>query len=71
MFEPLNQERTFESIVKQIKEAIFAGKLKEGDKLPTERELARQFGVSRAAVRSAVLSLEQSGLLKIRKGSKI
>lgn len=70
MFEPLNQERTFESIVKQIKEAIFAGKLKKGDKLPTERELASQFGVSRAAVRSAVLSLEQSGLIKIRKGPK-
>ena len=70
MFVPLNQERTFESIVKQIKKAIFAGKLKKGDKLPTERELASQFGVSRAAVRSAVLSLEQSGLINIRKGSK-
>ena len=42
MFEPLNQERAFESVVKQIKEAIYAGKLKKGDKLPTERELANQ-----------------------------
>ena len=70
MFEPLNKERAFESVVKQIKEALYAGKLKQGDKLPTERELANQFGVSRAAIRGAVLSLEQSGLIKIRKGPK-
>ena len=70
MFEPLNQSRAFESVVRQIREAIYAGKLKQGDKLPTEREMAAQFGVSRAAIRSAVLSLEQSGLLEIRKGAK-
>lgn len=70
MFEPLNQSRAFESVVRQIREAIYAGKLKQGDKLPTEREMAAQFAVSRAAIRSAVLSLEQSGLLEIRKGPK-
>jgi len=70
MFEPLNQGRAFESVVRQIREAIYAGKLKQGDKLPTEREMAAQFAVSRAAIRSAVLSLEQSGLLEIRKGPK-
>jgi GntR family transcriptional repressor for pyruvate dehydrogenase complex len=69
MFKPLKQERTFESILKQIKQAIYAGELKHGDKLPTERELAQIFHVSRAAVRSAVLNLEQSGFLEIRKGA--
>ncbi len=69
MFKPLNQERTFESIVKQIKDAIYSGDFKPGDKLPTERNLATTFGVSRAAVRSAILNLEQSGFLDIKKGA--
>jgi GntR family transcriptional repressor for pyruvate dehydrogenase complex len=69
MFKPLKQERAFESIVKQIKETIYSGKLKHGDKLPTERHLAEIFNVSRAAVRSAMLNLEQSGFLEIKKGS--
>jgi len=69
MFEPLRKERTFEVIVKQLRESIYSGRFKPGDKLPTEREFAEVFNVSRAAVRSAVLNLEQSGLLEIRKGS--
>ncbi|MBW2341791.1 MAG: FadR family transcriptional regulator [Deltaproteobacteria bacterium] len=69
MFKPLSNERAFETIAKQLKEAIYSRKLKPGDKLPTERELAKMFSSSRAAVRSAVLSLEQSGLLKIQKGA--
>ena len=64
MFEPLPHERAFEAIAKQVREAIYSGKLKPGDKLPTERDLAKMFNV-----RSAVLNLEQAGLLKIRKGS--
>lgn len=69
IFEPLRNERAFESIAKQIKETIFSGKLGPGDKLPTERELAEIFNASRVSVRSALLNLEQSGLLNIRKGA--
>jgi len=69
MFEPLRTERTFEVIARQLREAIYTERFKPGDKLPTERELANIFNASRAAVRSAVLNLEQSGLLQIRKGS--
>lgn len=69
IFEPLKNERAFESIAKQIKETIFSGKLGPGDKLPTERELAEIFNASRVSVRSALLNLEQSGLLNIRKGA--
>jgi len=69
MFEPIRQARAFERIATQLREAIYAGKFTPGDKLPTERELAESFKASRAAVRSAVLNLEQSGLLQIRKGS--
>jgi len=69
MFEPLRTERTFEVIARQLREAIYRETFKPGDKLPTERELATMFNASRAAVRSAILNLEQSGLLLIRKGS--
>lgn len=69
MFKPLRTERTFEFILQQIKEAIFSGKLNVGDKLPTERELAKTFGASRASVRSAILNLEQAGLVKIKQGA--
>jgi DNA-binding FadR family transcriptional regulator len=69
MFTSLKQERTFEAIVTQIKEAIYGGALKHGDKLPTERDLAQTFKVSRAAIRSAMLNLEQSGFLQIKKGA--
>ena len=69
MFKQLRTERTFEFILQQIKEAIYSGKLKVGDKLPTERELAKTFGASRASVRLAVLNLEQSGLIAIKQGA--
>jgi GntR family transcriptional repressor for pyruvate dehydrogenase complex len=69
MFKTLPRERTFETVVKQIKEAIYSAKLKHGDKLPTERDLAQIFNVSRAAVRSAMLNLEQSGFLQIKQGA--
>jgi GntR family transcriptional repressor for pyruvate dehydrogenase complex len=69
MFKPLKGERAFESIASQIRKEICSGKLKPGDKLPTERELARIFNTSRVSVRSALLNLEQSGLLHIKKGA--
>jgi GntR family transcriptional repressor for pyruvate dehydrogenase complex len=69
MFKPLPHERAFEAIVRQLKEAIYSNRLKPGEKLPTERGLAKMFNASSAAVRSAVLNLEQAGLLKIKKGA--
>lgn len=69
MFRPLKGERAFESIASQIRDEIYSEKLKPRDKLPTERELARIFNASRVSVRSALLNLEQSGLLHIKKGA--
>ena len=69
MFEPIPQERAFETIAKQLRQAIYSEEFKTGDKLPTERELAKLFNVSRAAVRSAILNLEQFGLIQIKKGA--
>ncbi len=70
MFKPLRGERAFESIASQIREEIYSERLKPEDKLPTERELARIFNASRVSVRSALLNLEQSGLLHIKKGAR-
>jgi GntR family transcriptional repressor for pyruvate dehydrogenase complex len=55
-------------IVEQIEARIFAGDLKVGDQLPPERELGEQFGVSRTAVREAVKTLREKGLIEIQHG---
>lgn len=53
----------------QVEQLIIKGELRPGDRLPPERELARQFGVSRTVVREAVRSLVAKGLLEVRPGS--
>ncbi len=61
------------SIVQQLTAKILSGELKAGDRLPTERELAQQFKVSRSSVHQAVLRLESQGLLSIvpRRGTVV
>ena len=51
-----------------IEEAIRLGQLAEGEKLPSEKELCAQFGVSRTAMREALRMLSARGLLRIEKG---
>ncbi len=68
MYLPIQSERLYERIVSQIEQRVEAGDLKVGDQLPSERELAEQFAVSRTAVREAVKALRQKGLLEIRPG---
>ena len=60
--------RAYENIVRQIRAFIKNGKLKQGDRLPNERELSGTFKVSRATVREAILSLEAAKLLIRRRG---
>lgn len=55
-------------IVEQIQRRILAGELKVGDHLPPERDLAEQFQVSRTAVREAVKTLSEKGLVAVRPG---
>lgn len=69
-FAPLDRRRAFESIVDQVREAIFSGRYGPGARLPTERELAAQFGVARHAVREAIRVLEHSGLVTVRRGAQ-
>ena len=68
MFKTIRKARLSDEIVKQIKETLFAGKLQAGDRLPAERELAEQFETSRASVREALRTLEQEGMIQVRKG---
>lgn len=68
-FTPLERADLADRIVDEIKRMIFEHRLLPGDKLPTERDLAAQFGVSRASVREALHSLETLGLIQARVGS--
>ncbi|CAN5894046.1 FadR/GntR family transcriptional regulator [soil metagenome] len=60
-----------EKIIAQITDAVVAGHLMPGSRLPTERELADQFGVSRTVVRDAIKTLAGRGFLQVRHGSGI
>lgn len=61
--------RLFRRIADDLAAAIAAGKYRVGDRLPSERDLATAFGVSRATVREAVVALQNDGILKVRMGS--
>jgi GntR family transcriptional regulator, transcriptional repressor for pyruvate dehydrogenase complex len=63
------QGRVSEAIVRRITEQITDGRLAAGHKLPAEREMARRFKTSRVSVREAYRSLEDVGLLHIRRGA--
>jgi GntR family transcriptional regulator, transcriptional repressor for pyruvate dehydrogenase complex len=67
-FEPRQTKRAFEHIVEQIRNLVYTGVIKPGERLPSERELAQQFQTGRLAVREAFRVLEQMGLLHIKTG---
>ena len=60
--------RISHTIVEQIRDAIFSGELNPGDRLPPEKDLAEDFGVSKSSLREAFRALEALGLLEIRQG---
>src|SRR3984893_16470813 len=68
MYTPIQSARVFEQVAMQIETRILQGELRSGDRLPTERELAEQFHVSRTAVRAAMKILAQKGLVGMRPG---
>src|SRR4051794_20250670 len=70
LFAPVSIARASSSIADQIRQAILTGKLDQGDRLPPERELAEQFGVSRVTVRDALRALEAMGLIEVRVGAR-
>ncbi len=68
LFSPIQSRRAFEQVSLKIKELIFQGVLKPGDKLLSEAHLASQFNVGRQTIREALRLLELSGFIVIHKG---
>lgn len=69
MFAPIETRRAADAIIEQVRGQVAEGALVPGDRLPPERELAAAFGVSRNTVREALRSLENTGLLTLKKGA--
>lgn len=70
LIEPIKSQRTFEEVSNRIKELIFAGALKPGEKLPSENAMAQLFQVGRQSVREALRVLERSGFISVKMGVK-
>jgi GntR family transcriptional repressor for pyruvate dehydrogenase complex len=68
VYRTVKTSRLFEQIVKQVEDSVLSGQLKPGDQLPAERDLAQRFGVSRTAVREAVKTLREKGLVEAYSG---
>src|SRR4051812_34402795 len=67
-WEPVQRVRTYEQVMSQFEERILDGRLKAGDHLPSERDLAIQLGVSRPSLRESLRVLEALGIVEIRRG---
>lgn len=68
-FKVIRSARAFEEIAQQIRNELSQGRLKVGTRLPSERALSEQFGVSRNTLREALRSLEHAGLIRLQKGA--
>jgi|SRR5665213_2865349 len=67
----VDNRRLYRQIADQIAELIDAGEYAPGARLPPERELAKQLGVSRPSVREALIALEVEGHVEVRVGSGV
>jgi len=67
-FQPIKPKKVSSQIADQIRSSILNGEFLPGDKLPSERDLAEMFGVSRPSVREALAILESAGLAATYKG---
>jgi DNA-binding FadR family transcriptional regulator len=70
-FQSIEPRRLYRQIADQIRTLIRSGEFPAGSRLPPERDLAKQLGVSRPSVREALIALEVEGLVEVRIGSGI
>src|ERR1700759_4895837 len=68
---PQDAQKLYQQIARRIAASIEDGRYAPGDKLPSERELADEFGVSRPTIRDAMIALEFQGLVEARQGSGV
>ena len=68
-FDKLNVLSAYQIVSRELRRMIKSGELRAGDQLPTEAELAQQFGVNRSTVREGIRQLENEGLVS-REGRK-
>ncbi len=67
----IETQRLYQQVAHQLREMIRAGEYRPGDRLPPERDLAKQLRISRPTVREAMVALELEGLVEIRVGAGI
>jgi GntR family transcriptional repressor for pyruvate dehydrogenase complex len=67
----VESRRLYQSVARRLREAISAGRFRIGERLPAERDLAAEYGVSRPTIREATIALEVEGLVEVRLGSGI
>jgi DNA-binding FadR family transcriptional regulator len=70
-FQSIEPRRLYRQIADQIRALIQAGEYGPGARLPAERDLARELGVSRPSVREALIALDLEGFVEVRIGSGI
>jgi GntR family transcriptional repressor for pyruvate dehydrogenase complex len=69
-WERIRPLRASDEIVRQFRQALFEGRLRAGDPVGSEQQLALEFGVSRTTIRDALRALEAGGIVEIRTGTK-
>ena len=70
-FQKIEAEKLSDAVVRQVEHLILHGILKPGERLPSERDLAEQLGVSRPSIREALAALQTAGLLEAKAGSGV
>lgn len=67
---PIVRRRLYEEVERRLEQEITSGRLKAGDTIPSERDLMQRYGVGRPAIREALLSLRNKGLLRVGAGER-
>ncbi|WP_406633188.1 FadR/GntR family transcriptional regulator [Amycolatopsis sp. WGS_07] len=68
LFAPVGKQRLFESVLDQLEQLIYDGKLQAGDRLPSERALSESLQVSRPSLREALRVLDALDIITVRTG---
>jgi len=67
-FKPINKPPLFQEVEMQLRQSFNTGIYKQGEKLPSERELVEQFQVSRVTIREALRNLQNLGMISVKRG---